>query len=360
MSQFDVFFGEIEDPRAANVSHRLVDLLVMMIAASLCGANSASEFALFAQARKSQLQQLIDYDVAPSHDTFSRLLRQLDPKVFMDVFAVFAQSFAKAMAASGHAPSSAVVAIDGKALRRAYEKGSQSSPPLTVSAFAAMSRLCIGVVSSAGINEVEAAIKVVELLDLTGTIVTADALHCHHRMAQAITKKGGDYVLALKGNRHEWLTQAHACFAATGKRKVTQTIETNHGRNEWRKAEVIPTEPLMQGHGAFIRITAQRDESEPYVRYYMASKNMTAKAALDVTRAHWSIENALHWMLDVHMSEDLNRARKDHAPANVALLKRLARNILQTADNPKVPISHRIKKCAWDDTYFVHAMTHMR
>ena len=360
MSDFDVFFADIEDPRAANVSHRLSDIFVMMIAASLCGASSASEFALFAQARKRQLRKLIDYDSAPSHDTFSRVLRLLDPKVFMGAFVVFAEAFAKAMAQSGKRPSARVVAIDGKALRRAYDCGCQACPPLTVSAFAAESRLCLGAVAGAGINEIEAAIKVVELLDLTRTIVTADALHCHHRMAEAITAKRGDYVLALKGNRHEWLAEAEQRFAAPGGRKITQTTETLHGRNEWRMAEVIATKPLMKGHAAFIRITTQRDAGPLVVRHYMASKNLDAKAALDVTRAHWSIENGLHWMLDVHLGEDMSRARKDHAPANIALLKRLARNILQTADNPKVPISHRLKKCAWDDAYLIHALSHMR
>jgi predicted transposase YbfD/YdcC len=360
MSTFDVFFAGVEDPRAANVSHSLSDIFVMMIAASLCGASNASEFALFAQSRKRLLRKLIDYDFAPSHDTFSRVLRLLDPKVFMQAFAVFAEAFAKALAKSGRKPSATVVAIDGKALRRAYERGRQACPPLTVSAFAAQSRLCLGVMPGAGTNEIEAAIKVVELLDLTRTIVTADALHCHHRMAEAITAKRGDYVLALKGNRHEWLAEAEQRFAVPGKRKIMQTTETSHGRNEWRKAEVVAAKPLMKGHAAFIRITTQTDESPPFVRHYMASKNLTAKAALNVTRAHWSIENGLHWILDVHLGEDLSRARKDHAPANIALLKRLVRNILQTADNPKVPISHRLKKCAWDETYLTHAITHMR
>lgn len=360
MSGFGVFFSEIEDPRAANSSHRLCDLLVMMIAASLCGASSATEFALFAKTRQSLLQRLIDYDFAPSHDTFSRLLRLLDPKVLMQAFAVFAGAFATALAKSGQAPKATVVAIDGKALRRAYEKGGQASPPLTVSAFAAQSRLCLGAVPGAGINEVEAAIKVVELLDLTRAIVTADALHCHHRMAEAIIAKRGDYVLALKANRHGWLAEAEAAFGKPGKRKIFLAAARNHGREEWRKAEVISAKPLLKGHQAFIRITSQRGTEKPQTRYFIASQKLTPEAALDVTRAHWMIENGLHWVLDVHLGEDLVRARKDNAPANTALLTRLARNILQTADDPKVPISHRIKKCAWDDNYFVHAMTHMR
>lgn len=354
------FFEELDDPRADNSSYRLSDILVMMVAASLCGATSASEFALFAETRKPVLQRLIRYDHAPSHDTFSRILRLLDPKAFAQAFATFAGAFAKALAKTRKRPSATVVAIDGKALRRAYERGCQASPPLTVSAFAIKARLCLAAVPGAGSNEVEAAIKVVELLDLTRTIVTADALHCHHRMAEAIILRGGGYVLALKGNRHEWQAAAEACFASPAKRQSAETTGISHGRNEWRCAEVMAAKPLMKGHAAFIRITSRRDQAEPLVRLYMASKTFTAKTALAITRAHWQIENGLHWMLDVHLSEDLSRARKDHAPANIALLKRLARNILQTTDKPKVPISHRIKKCAWDDTYLAHAITQMR
>ncbi|SDA96842.1 ISAs1 family transposase, partial [Mesorhizobium qingshengii] len=110
----------------------------------------------------------------------------------------------------------------------------------------------------------------------------------------------------------------------------------------------------------FIRITSQRDQAKPLTRLFMASTLLSPQQAIDFTRAHWQIENGLHWMLDVHLREDLSRARKDNAPANTALLNRLARNILQAADTDKVPISHRIKKCAWNDDYLIQAIAHMR
>jgi predicted transposase YbfD/YdcC len=347
------YFGAVPDPRASNAMYRLGDLIVMMIAASLCGATKATEFALFAEQRKQALSRLIDYEVAPSHDTFSRLLRLLDPDAFARAFAAFAAGFAQAR--------QGVVALDGKALRRAYEKGLAASPPLTVSAFAAQARLCLAAASpKAGENEVETALKVVELIDLTDRLVTADALHCHTRMAQAITEKGGDYLLALKGNRRHWQHRANDRLAAT-RPAVAQRIETSHGRSEWRQAEVVAADvPLMPGHRAFIRIASRRDQAKPLTRLFMASTLLTPQQALDLTRAHWQIENGLHWMLDVHFDEDLSRARKDNAPANIALLNRFARNILQAADRDKVPISHRIKKCAWNDDYLIHALTHMR
>jgi DDE_Tnp_1-associated len=154
-------FGSVPDPRAGNTSHRLGDLIVMMVAASLCGAATATEFALFAEARRAMLSRLIDYDVAPSHDTFSRLLRLLDPRAFEQAFASFAAGFARALGeASGTtaATPNEVVALDGKALRRAYQQGQQAYPPLTVSAFATQTRLCLAAASpTAAENEIEAA-----------------------------------------------------------------------------------------------------------------------------------------------------------------------------------------------------------
>lgn len=347
------YFGALEDPRAANASYRLIDLIVMMIAASLCGASTATEFSLFARERRQVLSRLIDYETAPSHDTFSRLLRLLDPEAFARAFAAFAAGFYKAR--------DEVVAIDGKALRRAYRKGLAASPPLTVSAFAATSRLCLAAAApEPGENEIETALKVIDLLDVTDRLVSADALHCHSRMADAVIERGGNYLLALKGNRRHWYKQAGALLADHAG-EVAECTGIEHGRLEWRKAEVIVApQPLMRGHTAFVRITSRRDDAAPKVRLYMASTLLSPQQALASARAHWQVENGLHWMLDVHLNEDLSRARTDNAPANTAILNRIVRNILQAADKPSVPIRHRIKKCAWNDDYLVNAFAHMR
>ncbi|MGV0912741.1 ISAs1 family transposase, partial [Martelella sp. FOR1707] len=251
--------------------------------------------------------QLIDYDAAPSHDTFSRLLRLMDPDAFARAFATFAAAFARARRE--------VVALDGKALRRAYETGLQAAPPLTVSAFAAGTRLCLAAAApKSGGNEITAALEVVELLDLTDRLVTADALHCHKDMAAAVTRRGGDYLLALKGNRHHWQQKARQALAHGHAQSVIRE-EVSHGRNEWRKAEVIAADmPLMDGHKAFIRVTSRRDDAAAKTRLFMASTLLSPHDALDLTRAHWQVENGLHWILDVHLREDQSRARKDHAP----------------------------------------------
>jgi predicted transposase YbfD/YdcC len=360
MSCLDSCFGAVPDPRACNASHRLGDLIVMMVAASLCGATTATEFALFAENRKGALSRLIDYDSAPSHDTFSRLLRLMDPEAFERAFAVFAEAFVRALAETSEARGE-VVAIDGKALRRAYERGQAASPPLTVSAFATEARLCLAAATpTAEENEIEAALRVIELIDLTDKIVTADALHCHRRMAQAIIDRGGNYVLALKGNRRHWRHKARQALSQSNP-ATAEHQELSHGRNEWRLAEVVPAaKPLMTGHAAFLRITSKRGQAKPFTRLFMTSILLTPQQALAITRAHWQIENRLHWMLDVHLNEDLSRARKDNAPANFAILTRSARNILQRCDLDKTPISHRIKKCAWNDDYLINALSQMR
>ena len=362
MSDLSDCFEELDDPRAENSVYALGDLLVLMVAASMCGASSASEFSLFAETHMDLLNGLVAYKRAPSHDTFSRLLRILDPVAFAGVFSIFAKAFAKALREDGIVPVDHVVAIDGKSMRRAYEKGLSHCPPMTVSAFAAEAKLCLAISSTSKDNEIEAAIRVVELLDLTGKIITADALHCHHRMAEAITKQKGDYVIALKGNRHKWLAQAEQQFKGkTRKSSYKSSLEKSHDRAEWRKAEVVTARTAcMKNHVSFIRVTTGRDQAEPHVRHYMASKLLSPQQALSIVRSHWQIENNLHWMLDVNLFEDSVRARKDNAPANHAALKRIARNILQTADTEKVPISHRIKKCGWNKSYLINALSHMR
>jgi hypothetical protein len=184
------------DPRRPNIIHRLGDLILISVASALCGGSSCVDFAQFARSKKALLERLLGPFEAPSHDTFSRIFRQLDPAAFARQFALFAAGFAKAL--------DGVVAIDGKALRRAHETGMATAPPLMVTAWAANARLALaGVMPNPdkGENEVTAALAVLDLLDLDGAIVTADALHCHRAMAKTILDRGGHYALCLKGNQ---------------------------------------------------------------------------------------------------------------------------------------------------------------
>ena len=354
-------FDDIPDPRASNSSHALGDVLLISLAATMCGAVSASEFALFAKERWQFLQRYVDSRKPPSHDTFSRLFRLLKPKYLADALKRFGDGFAAAVGASDQATGQ-VIAIDGKALRGACEAGCRAWPPLMVSAFASTSRLCLAALRpQTGKGEVEAGLDILDMIDITGQIITADALHCHHRMVEKITDNGGDYLLGLKKNRPAWVTKAQEAFAAAAPVKTVREVDTSHGRKVVRQAGVVACQaPLCAGHAAFARVASQRNGEPEEVRYFLLSQLLTPRQTLAVVRKHWLVENSLHWVLDVHLGEDAGRARKDHAPENIAVLKRIARNTLQMADKPGVPISHRMRKCAWNTDYLFNALGHMR
>jgi len=344
------------DPRAPNAGHRLGDVMVMMVAAALCAQTGATNIALFAEHRKAALNRIVSYDRAPSHDTVSRLLRLIDPDAFAALLARFAAAFARAVAARG---GPEVVALDGKALGRAYETGRSTAPAMMAAAFAVGRGLVPAAAGGARRSETEGAAEVIDLLDLTGKTVTADALHCDHDMAERLHDAEADYVLGLKRNRRDWYDTAEAALAATPAQARRET--RGHGRVERREAAAVPAPvPRTAGHKAYGRVVSQRGDEAPVTRYLLLSRPLDADELLTITRAHWQIGNALHWVLDVHLGEDLSRARTDHAPANAALVNRLARNLLQLIDTPKTPISHRIRKCMWSDNYLITALSHMR
>ena len=361
MAQKARFFADLEDPRACNRRHRLGDVIFICIAAAMGGATTAVETAQFARSKRHVIAQVIGPFDPPSHDTISRLLRQLDPNAFASAFQRFSAAFASVV--------QGVVAIDGKAMRRAYETALAHQPPLMVSAFASDHDLTLAAAQAGGnsvhSNEIEAAIAIVELLDLSNCTVTGDALHANRRMAEAILARGGDYVLALKGNRRHIKPVVEAAFEAHGDRaSIAETNETSHGRHEVRRIEIlacdqIETKPEFPGLEAIARVMSQRD-GQTSVRFFLLSRSMGAEDALALVRAHWRVETTLHWSLDVTMREDDVRARKDHAPANIAFINRMALMAIAHIDDPKTSKRARIKRCAWEDDYLLRAISHMR
>ena len=262
------------------------------------------------------------------------------------------------------------MAVDGKAMRRAYEAGLAASPPLMVTAWASTARLTLAAaMPGEGESEVEAALAVVACLDLADCVVSADALHCHKRMAAAILERGGDYALCLKGNQSKLQRQARACLdadaQATSQAAWAETTDERHGRQERRAARVVPAQGLgldagFPGVAAVAEINSRRGSAAPKRRIYLLSSVMSPERALAVVRAHWSIENNLHWMLDVVLGEDGLRSRRDNAPANLAIVNRCALNLATTIDDPKTPIRRRFKRCAWEDDYLIAALSQMR
>lgn len=358
MERLASFFGEIEDPRAANARHDLLELMFIALAAVLCGAEDCTDMALFARAKLDLLRQVLKLEHGPpSHDTFSRVFRRLKPEPFEAAFAKFTRAFAAAL--------SGVVAIDGKALRGAYERGRKATPLHLVNVWAAETRLVIGQRLAPGRNEVLGAQQALALLDLEGCLVTADALHCRADTAQIILDAKADYALALKGNQPGLLAKARALIEAADPALAAIDGPTHaHDRIEGRTALVADAKDIdFPGLAAVARVETYRKTAggpEPViVRYFLLSARLTAPRMLEVARTHWTIENQLHWVLDVAFDEDRVRSRKDHAPQNLALLRKLALNLLRQHPD-KGSIKGKIKRAGWDDAFLLSLLGHMR
>jgi len=367
MVKFRRSFRGLQDPRADNARHDLLELLVIALAAILCGAESCSDMSDFGEAKEGLLRAFLRLEHGiPSHDTFSRVFRILDPGSFEAAFRRFMAAFAKANGVN----LTGVVAIDGKALRGAYQRGQRNSPLHLVNVWAVQARMALAQQKAPGRNETAGALEVLQLLSLKGCIVTSDALHCHREMATTILDRGGDYVLAIKANRGPLFKAVIQRFLRSGQRSSVERLEpSTHDRREARRATVMRDTSLAGVHGfpgvvAIGRVTSRRRlhgrrAEPPVVRHYLLSKYMSATRLLQVTRSHWTIENQLHWVLDVHFNEDRNRARTDNAPENLAILRRLALNILRSHPD-RASIRRKIKKAGWDDDFLLALLSHMR
>lgn len=359
-------FREVRDPRDMNARHELSSVLFIALAASLCGAKSCVDYADFGEANEEDLSQIIDLPHGvPSHDCFSRLFRLLDP----DELAVAFQNFTRAIREGlGLGAPQGVVAVDGKSLRRGYERGRSFAPPLMVGVWDAETRVSIAAGRAPGGNEVAGTLALLKTLTLKGCIVTADALHCHSAMAKAVKESGADYALGLKANQsslHKAAVEAYEKADAKGFVPLHEKVEHGHDREEWRCASVIPwpkDAPAFPYLVAIGRIEAERrdgDKLERSTRYVALSKNLTPARLQEVARAHWSIENDLHWQLDVAFHEDQARTRKDNAPQNIAVIRRIALDILR-AHPDKRSIARKMNLARWSRPFFFSLFSHMR
>jgi predicted transposase YbfD/YdcC len=331
MQKFTRIFRKLPDPRADNARHDLTEILVIALAAVLCGAEGCADMADFGEAKEGLFRQFLRLEHGiPSHDTFSRVFRILDPVAFEAAFRKFMAAFAKKI--------KGVVSIDGKALRGAFERGRKTTPLHLVNVWAAEARLAIAQHVAPNRNEVAGALEALKLVSLGGCVVTADALHCHAAMAQGILDRGAAYVLALKENQSALFADAVALMEPVA-HQIEEILDPSHGRTEERRASVVKAPALAKKHGfpgikAIGRIALRRrvgkTEDPPVVRYFLLSKVFSPKRLLASSRKHWGIENELHWVLDVAFDEDRARNRKDHGPENIAVLRKLALNLLRS------------------------------
>ena len=358
METFTRCFSAVEDPRAGNARHDLLELMFVALAAVLCGAEDCTDMAAFARAKLDFLRQVVKLEHGPpSHDTFSRVFRLLDPEPFETAFAQFTATFAGAL--------KGVVAIDGKALRGAYERGCKTSPLHLVNVWAAEARLVIGQRLAPGRNEVLGAQQALALLSLEGCIVTADALHCRADTAQTILDTGADYALALKANQPTLLAKARALIeAADPIDEAIQGPAKAHDRVEGRAALVVTANDIdFPGLAAVARVETHCTRAgypEPViVRFFLLSTPLSPERMLQVARTHWTIENQLHWVLDVAFLEDASRSRKGNAPQNLAVIRKIALNTLRQHPD-KGSIKTKIKRAGWDDAFLLSLFGHMR
>jgi predicted transposase YbfD/YdcC len=356
LDRFAACFEDLNDPRSGNAAlHDFHALLIIALCTVLSGGQGAVDMALFAKAKEPFLREFLDLkNGPPSHDTFSRLFRSLDPDQFRGAFQRFMTAFAEAC--------QGVIAIDGKVLRRSFDRASGKSALHMVSAWGCEQRMVLAqIATDAKSNEITAVPKLLKLLSLKGTIVTVDALNCQRAIASQIVEQGGDYALALKGNQGTLHADVSLYLDDPGRKAgaTHTTVDADNGRIETRTAEVTADISWLQhdhkwpGLVCIGKITRTREtaaKTEVETAYYLLSKTMTAERFNAVVRSHWGIENRLHWRLDVIMNEDQDRNRMDNSPYNLAILRHMAMNIMQK-ERSKGSLRGKFKRAGWDDAY---------
>ncbi len=374
MDGFAACWDELDDPRTGNASlHDFHELLFIALCSVLRGGQGAVDMALFARSKEPFLRGVLTLaNGVPSHDTFSRLFRQLDPEAFRAAFQRFMAGFSeqcRSLAPGSLAPGAAsgagaegVVAIDGKVLRHSFDRASGKSALHMVSAWGCEQRLVLAqVATDAKSNEITAVPALLRLLSLRGTTVTADALHCQRATARQIVDQGGDYALALKGNQGTLHDDVARFLDDPGTKAATAKpmVDAGHGRIETRTASVSTDIGWLQERHAWpglaaigkvrrIRETATGTTAE--TAYYLLSAALSPERLNEVARSHWGIENQLHWRLDVVMNEDGDRTRLGHGPENLATLRHMALNVIQ-AEPSKGSLRGKLKRAGWDDAY---------
>ena len=353
------YFARLTDPRVErNREHLLEEILLIAIAAVLSGAESWNDIEEYGDSKREWLQTFLRLPGGiPSHDTFNRVFSALDPEEFEQGFAAWVGSIAKLTAGE-------VVAIDGKTLCGTRQDGKKQLVHM-VSAWASANNLVLGQrkVDDKS-NEITAIPKLLAALELSGTVVTIDAMGCQRTIAEKIVDKKADYILAVKDNQQLLLDDIKDSFRMLAADTVAEEIDCGHGRVERRRCTVLGDLTLLDKPGdwkglrSLVRIEAERfhkatGKTEHETRYYISSLASDAARLNSLIRQHWGIENKLHWVLDVAFAEDLSRKRAGNAAQNFSLLNRIALNLLKRETTLKRGIKGKRLKAAWDPAYLL-------
>ena len=355
MDRFVACWEGLEDPRTGNAGlHDFHELLMIALCTVLCGGQTAVDMGLFARAKEPFLRGFLKLENGlPSHDTFSRLFRLLDPTQFQAAFQRFMAGFSE--------QCQGVVAIDGKVLRRSFDRASGKAALHMVSAWGCEQRMVLAqIATDAKSNEITAVPALLKLLSLKDAIVTTDALNCQRAIAQQIVDGGGDYALALKGNQGTLHDDVRTYLEDPAAKTVTAkpSVDADHGRIETRTATVCSDIGWLTDHrwpglaaiGKVFRTRETATKTTTETAYYLLSTPLSPERFNEVVRSHWGVENRLHWRLDVVMNEDGDRSRLDHAPENLAVLRHMALNVMQK-DGTKGSFRGKFKRAGWEDAY---------
>lgn len=362
------YFGELEDPRTGNAkAHIFLEILIIAILAVICGADGWSDVELFGKNKKDWLKTFLELPKGiPSHDTFGRVFAKIKPEEFQKRFIEWVQAIEKLTAGQ-------VIAVDGKKLRRSHDREVGKEAIYMVSAWATQNQLVLGQTKVADkSNEITAIPELLRLLDITGCIVTIDAIGTQTEIVETIVAGAGDYLLAVKDNQGHLFEDIHCLFevdVAHGIEKAqhsyAQTVNKGHGRLETRECWVTEKEEYLalvrkhqnwKGLRSLVRIVSQRnigEKVEIQTRYFISSLPANAKAILKAKRSHWKIENQVHWILDIAFREDESRVRKDHSAENLAVLRHVALNLLKNEKTAKGGIHAKRLQAGWNNDYLL-------
>jgi len=355
-------FSELTDPRRREPTYPLIDMVVIALCAVICGADDFVAIAKFARKKKEWLSQFLDLtNGTPSHDRFNAVFAAIKPEEFEICLLSWVTSLHEIT-------DGQVIAIDGKTLRRSYDKASSKSAIHMVSAWATLNHISLGqVVTDEKSNEITAIPKLLKTLEIQGALVTIDAMGCQTEIAKTIVDSGADYCLAVKRNQPTLYDGIEAFFSpyfdndfkGANVRRYDEH-ETTHGREVQRFNFICPVPKDLPDRerwknfnaiGAVVCMSQRGGKEHIEIRYYILSRYLSGEKFGTSVRAHWGVENNLHWQLDVTFQEDLCRIRKGHADTNFSLLRRTALSLLKNEKTAKVGIKNKRLTAAWDEEY---------